>query len=259
MARSDAQDDAIAWLAPLLVDDEELEALLAARPRRRDRRRSPPSRARRSPRRRRRSPKGAPDLDSISLRATPSPRRSTRLTPLELAAWYAHEAHTDAPEAVSPVLATFVRFWAAGLDDNDRQRLKDFAVRMVGTNGDVDADRRRRWRAADWLVRVQAVSWLRAAGLGDAAERLAAVGPLSDETELARAVDLLGAAITTAGRRIDITASIVSEGASGTASTTRAWRGRRGRRRATSPGGWRRRRRPPRAARTRSPTPPTCG
>jgi hypothetical protein len=209
MARSDAQDDAIAWLAPLLVDDEELEELIAARPTKAaaaPTRSFSPFEPAPPP-----EPEGAPDLDGISLRATPSPRRSTRLTPLELAAWFAHEPHSDAPEAVSPVLATFVRFWAAGLDDEVRQRLKDLVPRLVGTNGDPDADRARRWLAVDWLVRVQAASWLRAAGLVDAAERLGEIGPLTEERELARAVDLLGAAITTAGRRIDITASIVGD------------------------------------------------
>lgn len=208
MARADAQEDGIAWLAPLLVDEEQLEALLVGRPVATARpavsaspfTTAPPA-----------EPDGAPDLDGISLRATPSPRRSTRLTPLELAAWFAHEAHSDAPESVSPVLATFVRFWATGLDDTARQRLKDIVPRLVGTSGDPAADRARRWLAVDWLVRVQATAWLQAAGLVDAAERLAALGPLTEEAELARAVELLGAAITTAGRRIDITASIVGD------------------------------------------------
>jgi hypothetical protein len=208
MARSDAQDDAIAWLAPLLVDDEELEELLAARPTKTTGvpRVASPFAPAPPP-----EPEGAPDLEGISLRATPSPRRSTRLTPLELAAWFAHEPHSDAPDAVSPVLATFVRFWATGLDDEVRQRLRDVVPRLVGTNGDPAADRTRRWLAVDWLVRVQAAAWLRSAGLVDAADRLGAIGSLTEQRELARAVDLLGAAITTAGRRIDITASIVGD------------------------------------------------
>ncbi|MBA2281272.1 MAG: hypothetical protein H0W25_08580, partial [Acidimicrobiia bacterium] len=160
------------------------------------------------------TPEGAPDLDTVLLRNGPSARRSTRLTPLELAAWFGREPHTDHPASVSPVLATFVRWWSAGVDDETRQRLKPYVPRLVGTAaGDDDereeAEQARRWLAVDWLVRVQAVAWLRTAGLVEAAERLAQVGPLVDEQELARAVEVLGSAITIASRRIDITASIV--------------------------------------------------
>jgi hypothetical protein len=57
-------------------------------------------------------------------------------------------------------------------------------------------------------VRVQAPAWLRLAGLTEAAGRLEALGPVTDNLELVRAVDVLGSAITIAGRRIDLTSSI---------------------------------------------------
>lgn len=215
-ARRDAQDDAIAWLSPLLVEPAELDDLEAAAGPARTKPAVPETRSSSPFAPAPRKPAaaevgGTPDLDAVVLRASGSPRRSTRLTPLELAAWFAHEPHTDHPAAVSPVVATFVRWWAAGLDDETRQRLKPIVPRLVGTAGDPEADRVRRWVAVDWLVRRQAAAWLRHAGLVEAAEKLAAVGELTDNEELARAVDILGNATTVAARRIDITASIVSD------------------------------------------------
>lgn len=212
--RLDAQEDAIEWLAALLVDQPTAEALVAQRPSASAE--TPASGLSRSPF----LPKdavetghlasGVPDLGAIVLRGVPTPRRAARLSPLELAAWFAHEQHSDAPTSVSPTLATFVRWWAAGLDDDTRQRLKPFVARLVGTAGDEEAEQVRRWLAADWLIRTQAPAWLRLAGLGEAADRLATVGDLTIDLELVRAVDVLGSAITIASRRIDITSSIVT-------------------------------------------------
>jgi hypothetical protein len=64
--------------------------------------------------------------------------------------------------------------------------------------------------ATDWLVRTQAPAWLAAAGLTDAADRLAGLAPINDDLELIRAVDVLSVALTIAARRIDITTSIAA-------------------------------------------------
>ena len=153
-----------------------------------------------------------PDLATVVLDGHPHPRRGTHLSVLELAAWLAHDAHTDDPATVSPPLATFVRWWAAGLDDRTRQRLKPYAAALGGTSGEPARDRLRQWAAVDWLVRVQAPAWLRLAGMTEAAERLVTVGSLQDNLELVRAVDVLGSAITIASRRVDITAAVDDKG-----------------------------------------------
>jgi hypothetical protein len=188
----------------------------------------------------------------IVLQGASTARRSTRLSPLELAAWCAHEPHTDQPAAVSPVLAAFVRWWAAGLDDAERQRLKPFVPRLVGTavptpaeaarpgvdpepGSTASADRARRWLAVDWLVKTQAAAWLRLAGLVEAADRLDQIGELTDPVELARAIDVLGSAITIAGRRIEITASIVAGEDADDADDPIAWDAWE---RVTEPSGW---------------------
>jgi hypothetical protein len=167
------------------------------------------------------SPGGTPDLADITLETVPHGRRGLRLTFLELVSWLAHEPHSDAPTSVSPVLATYARWFASALDDDRRQTLKDRARRLIGTNGPPTPpspdgrpsplgpdDAARAWLAGDWLIRVQAASWLRLAGLTEAAARLESIGPTSNHLDLVRAVDVLGSAITIAGRRIDLTAHI---------------------------------------------------
>ena len=203
--RDDAQ--ALGWelLAPCLVSEEELDAVLASR--------------------------GAPatveldgiddttdvsdaafDLESITLERSAHPRRGTRLTLLELVSWLNHEPHGDTPASVSPVLATFARWLAAGLDDADRQMLKSVAPRLIGTGpATLEEDRARQWLASQWLVRVQAPAWLRAAGMAEAAQRLEALDRLTIDLELVRAVDILGTAIIIASRRLDITATIATD------------------------------------------------
>ena len=203
--RDDSQ--AMGWdlLAPCLVREDELDALLAARDSadvveldQLDE-----------------SADGLDhsfDLESITLESTAHPRRGTRLTLLELVSWLNHEAHSDLPVSVSPVLATFARWLSAGFDDADRQALKAIAPRLIGTGpASADEDRARQWLVTQWLVRVQAPAWLRAAGMLEAAQRLEALDRLTIDLELVRAVDILGTAITIASRRLDITASIATD------------------------------------------------
>lgn len=157
---------------------------------------------------------GLPDLDAIVIEAQRHARRGTRLTTLELAAWLAGEPHTDAPVSVSPVLRVFVSQLGFGFDDSHRQRLKDLAARLVGTGRQPDEiEQRRALRLADWLVRGHAPPWLRRAGLTESADRLDGLTTIADNTDLVRAVDLLGNAIVTAGRRLEITTAIAGDDA----------------------------------------------
>jgi hypothetical protein len=149
-----------------------------------------------------------PDLATIVVEGHPHSRRGTRLSVLELASWLNHEQHSDAPSAVSPVVASFVRWWAAGLDEESRQRLKPFAAAMIGTGGQPSAERTRRWIAVDWLARVHAPAWLRLAGLDEAADRLEELDSVQETEQLVRAVDVLGSAVAIASRRLDIAAAI---------------------------------------------------
>ena len=151
---------------------------------------------------------GVPDLDAIVIDGERHPRRGTRLTVLELAAWLAGEPHTDEPTSVSPVLRLFVRHLGLGFDDDHRQRLKPLAGRLVGSRGGPADERQRAWQLTDWLVRVHAPPWLRRAGLTESADRLDGLESITGHTDLVRAVDLLGNAIVTASRRLEITTTI---------------------------------------------------
>lgn len=210
--REEVQAEGFELLAPLLATDAEVEELLRARPGPQvgdERVPGAPS-----------PPAGAPDLDDIVLETLPHARRGLRLTFLELVSWLAHEPHNDAPATVSPVLATYARWFASALSSERRQELKPRARQLIGTaqplpaagqpgpHGLAPADVERAWLATDWLIRVQAGAWLRLAGLVEAAGRLEAIGPTTNHLDLVRAVDVLGSAITIASRRIELTASI---------------------------------------------------
>ncbi len=154
---------------------------------------------------------GLPQLDAIVIDPQRHPRRGTRLTVLELAAWLAGEPHSDVPTSVSPVLRVFTSHLGVGLDDSLRQHLKPLAARLVGTAGDESRDQERALRLTDWLVRGHAPPWLRRAGLTESADRLDGLASITENTDLVRAVDLLGNAIVTAGRRLEITTAIAGE------------------------------------------------
>ena len=157
---------------------------------------------------------GVPDLASLVIDPEQHTRRGTRLTLLELAAWFAGESHSDDPESVSPVLRSFGRHLGRGLDPARRQRLKEIAPRLVGTAAAGDeVERARAWMLTDWLVRSHAPPWLRRAGLTESADRLDGLSPVTADAELVRAVDLLGNAIVTASRRLEITTAIAGDNA----------------------------------------------
>lgn len=211
--RAEVRRQGIELLAPLLATPAEVDELLASRPERSPRGTGGAD-----------SASGLPDLGDIRLETLPHSRRGLRLTLLELVAWLAHEPHSDAPVSVSPVLATYARWFASALDDATRQTLKEGASRLIGTasptppgGGLAPADRLRAWAATDWLMRVQAVGWLRAAGLVEAASRLEAVGPIRHHVELVRAVDVMSSALVIASRRIELTASVAASGHPGDA------------------------------------------
>jgi hypothetical protein len=193
--RDAAREQGWKALAGLLVTERELPELLLQRspaPRPADRLAAATVRV-------------GPELDDIVLQPLPHARRGLRVTLLELAAWLGHEPHSDTPATVSPVLAAYGRWLAAGLDDERRQLLKPYAARLVGTHGtglaDEDwrplapVDEARAWLAADSLARHHAATWLRAAGLDKQADRIARVRPRRDHGHLPRLLTLLGSAM----------------------------------------------------------------
>lgn len=90
---------------------------------------------------------------------------------MEAAAWIAGEKWTDHPSCVSPLLAEFCRDLNDEWDDEQRQRLKPFVTRVIGTAGD-GQDEARSYLALDWLVRTYTPAWLDLAGLSAEAAAL---------------------------------------------------------------------------------------
>jgi len=100
---------------------------------------------------------------------------------MEAVAFVAGEPWSDSPQCVSPVLSSFARTWNDGMrTDEERDSLKPYITRLIGTAGDAEADERRAWLATDWLVRVCAPAWLRLAGLNERADALVALQPIAN-------------------------------------------------------------------------------
>ena len=118
------------------------------------------------------------DLDHISLGAgchqPPDPTPvDGGLCVMEAVAWVAGEPWSDHPKCASPVVGAFLRSWNDTLNDDDRQNLKQYIPRLVGSAGTPELEERRAWMALDWLVRTYTPAWLRLAGLTGQADTLA--------------------------------------------------------------------------------------
>src|SRR5260370_24829577 len=97
---------------------------------------------------------------------------------MEAVAYVSGEPWTDSPACVSPVIATFCRKWNDDLNDDDRQKLKPYIKRMIGTNTGKEDDERRAWMLADWMVRTYLQAWLRLAKLDAQADTVATLAEM---------------------------------------------------------------------------------
>ena len=101
---------------------------------------------------------------------------------MEWVAYLAGEPHTDQPVCVSPVLRSFGISLNDSWDDEQRQKLRPYLARCIGTAGD-GRDQERGWLAMDWLIREFTPAFLELvpAKYGDAAtyaDRLRACSPV---------------------------------------------------------------------------------
>jgi hypothetical protein len=112
---------------------------------------------------------------------------------MEWVSYLAGEPHSDEPKCVSPVLRAFCTTLNDRLEDAPRQRLRPYLARTIGTADD-GLDATRAWIALDWLARTYAPSWLTAAGLSQSAQRLSALAPLANVSDLQTTLFVLGLA-----------------------------------------------------------------
>ena len=99
---------------------------------------------------------------------------------MEAVAYVAGEPYSDHPECASPTITSFLVSWNDALNDVDRQILKPYIVRLVGTRTTAADEEIRAWLLTDWLARECAPAWLRLAGLTDQADALERLAPLAD-------------------------------------------------------------------------------
>jgi len=84
---------------------------------------------------------------------------------MEAVAYVAGEPFSNHPHCASPVVGAFLRAWNDRLDDEARQRLKPYVVRMVGTAGSDKDEQRRRDMLWEWVLGTLVPTWLETAGM----------------------------------------------------------------------------------------------
>src|SRR5438105_1488488 len=93
------------------------------------------------------------DIDTVKLESGGHPDVKSGLCVMEAVSYIAREQHSDHPECVSPVIATFLRSWNDALNDEDRQQLKALIPVVMDTVSLPENEERRAWMCLDWLVR----------------------------------------------------------------------------------------------------------
>lgn len=108
--------------------------------------------------------------------------------------WIAHlsgQQHTDSPAGVSPMLVQFCVALNDALPEDQRQRLRPYLARTIGTAGD-GLDESRRWLCADWVSREYLPTWLETVpALTADAAALRSLHPLLAGQDIARAMTTL--------------------------------------------------------------------
>jgi hypothetical protein len=111
---------------------------------------------------------------------------------MEWVSYIAGEPHSDTPACVSPVLRGFGISLNDNWDDEQRQKLRPYLARCIGTAGD-GRDVERGWLAMDWLIRVFTPRFLDLVPeLDEQAARLRALAPVMASVALDDAMIVLG-------------------------------------------------------------------
>ena len=111
----------------------------------------------------------ATDPYFLSQGAHPTPEKGR--CAMEWVAYLVGEPHSDQPACVSPVLRRFCIAFNDRLGDQDRQKLRPYLARTIGTAGDGQDPERLRI-CSDWLTREVMPTWLDLAGRAETAQRL---------------------------------------------------------------------------------------
>jgi hypothetical protein len=105
---------------------------------------------------------------------------------MEMVAFLAGEMHSDRPVCTCPVLAAFVRRLNDRFDDSDRQLLKPFIPRLIGTRDEKKRDVRM-YFFVNWAAREFAPTVLEDSGRVEDAKLLRDLDPITDGDSARRA------------------------------------------------------------------------
>jgi hypothetical protein len=117
------------------------------------------------------------DLDTLVLRSGTHASPSDGVSLMEAVSALAGEPWSNSPSCTSPVIAAYARSLSNWLPDDERQRLKTYIRRLVGTV-EPDLELRRAFACADAAVRVFAPLAFATAGLVEEAARLGTLAPV---------------------------------------------------------------------------------
>jgi hypothetical protein len=120
---------------------------------------------------------------------------------MEAVSYVAGEPFSDHPKCASRMLTSFLIGLNDRLGDDDRQLLKPYIVRLVGTNTGSADEQTRKWMLRDWLVHEYAPARLRAAGLMAEAEQFEGLVAITGESEWEAARDTIYAVRDAAWKR----------------------------------------------------------
>jgi hypothetical protein len=121
------------------------------------------------------------DFDTLVLRSGVHTSPSDGVSLMEAVSALAGEPWSNSPSCTSPVIAAYAHSFSDWLPDDERQRLKVYIPRLVGT-AEPDLELRRAFACADSAVRVFTPLAFRAAGLVEEAARLGALAPVDGES-----------------------------------------------------------------------------
>jgi hypothetical protein len=147
---------------------------------------------------------------------------------MEAVAFVAGERWSDHPRCASKVIGAFLRNWNDALGDEERQKLKPYIVKVVGSAGTAAVEKQRAWLCADWLIRRQAPAWLDLAGCTEQAATLRALPPIVSSTLAKKHQPALDAALAAANAawaavRTTAKAAGAAGAAAGAAAEAAAW------------------------------------
>jgi hypothetical protein len=117
-----------------------------------------------------------------------SPEIAEKACAMEWAAYLANEPHSDSPTCVDRVIRGYVISLNDNWTDAERDRLKPYIPRTLGTRSTAGLETKRAVMALDWTFRVHRPIWLEAAGLAEHAAKMRALPEIVDEATSSVAV-----------------------------------------------------------------------